>query len=72
MENLSMRLKTLRQGRNLSQIDFAKELGISPRNYQRYEYGQREPSASTLIDFVKFYNVSADYLLRLSDNPTRL
>lgn len=64
---LSERMKTLRKENNLKQEDVAEKLGISLRSYCRYEYGEREPGASLLIRMVEFYQVSADYLLGLSD-----
>ena len=69
MEIGSMRLKELRLSKNLSQIALAKSLEISPRNYQRYEYGEREPTVSTLTAIADFFNVSIDYLVGRTDNP---
>lgn len=67
MEILSVRMKELRKAANLKQTDVADALGISISAYCRYEYGQREPDASTIAAMATFYNVSADYLLGLSD-----
>ena len=67
MEILAERLRFLREQRNLTQADVAKEIGIATFTYQRYEYGEREPSASLLKTLADFYNVSADYLLGRSD-----
>ena len=72
MKSFSERLKELRQNKGMSQIALAKELGVSSRNYQRYEYGEIEAPVSTILAAVNFYNVSADYLLGLSDNPARV
>ena len=67
MEILAERLRFLREQRNLTQADVAKEIGIATFTYQRYEYGEREPSASLLKTLADFYNVSADYLLGRSE-----
>ena len=66
------RLKALRQGKNLSQIALAKDLGVSSRNYQRYEYGEIEAPISVGVALADFFNVSLDYLVGRSDNPQRL
>ena len=72
MEKFSERLKELRQTKGLSQSALAKALGISSRNYQRYEYGEIEAPVSALIAARNYFGVSADYLLGCSDNPQRI
>lgn len=61
------RLKQLRKERNLTQTDLGKVLGIVVSAYGRYELGTTEPDISNLIKLSKFYNVSVDYLLGLTD-----
>lgn len=68
---LSERLKQLRTSQDLSQKQLTTIIGISERNYQRYEYGEREPVASVLIKLADYFNVSIDYLVGRSDDPTR-
>ena len=72
MYSLIDRLDELKVSRNLLQKQVAEGAGIPLRTYQRYENGEREPSASTLVALSDFFNVSIDYLLGLSDNPARL
>lgn len=67
MLDLREKLKELRANKNVSQKKVAEELGISDRNYQRYEYGVVEPSASNLIALADYFNVSIDYLVGRSD-----
>jgi len=43
------------------------KLNIALPTYCRYEYGQREPNATTIAAMAKLYQVSADYLLGLTD-----
>lgn len=69
MTTLNERLKELRAKKGLSQKQISKELNISDRNYQRYEYGTVEPVASTLIALADYFNVSIDYLVGRTDNP---
>lgn len=67
MEILAKRLRFLREQRNLTQADVAKEIGIATFTYQRYEYGEREPSAPLIVAIADFYGVSTDYLLGRSE-----
>lgn len=64
---LAERMKELRIAMDLRQEDAAKELDISMRTYCRYEYGQREPTASVLIRMADFYGVTIDYLVGRAD-----
>lgn len=67
MLKLSERLRSLRKENDLIQADVAKAVGISLKSYCRYESGEREPDASTLVRMADFYDVTADYLLGRSD-----
>lgn len=62
----SNRLKTLRQERDLKQSDIAKYLGVSAQSYSSYENG-REPNYEMLKKLCSLFNVSADWLLGLSE-----
>ena len=68
----SERLKAVRNSKGLMQRDIAEYLSIVPKAYQKYEYGIREPSFEILTKLCQFLEVSADYLLGLSDTPSRL
>lgn len=67
MEILAERLRLLRKERKLTQEEFARFMGLSTGGYQRYELNEREPSASQIVDFSKYFDVSADFLPGLSD-----
>jgi len=67
MEILATRMRILRKAARLSQADVAVKLNIALPTYCRYEYGQREPNATTIAAMAKLYQVSADYLLGLTD-----
>ena len=69
MAELSKRLNELKASRNLMQKQVAEGAGVPLRTYQRYENGEREPSASTLLALAAYFDVSADYLLGRTDNP---
>lgn len=62
------RLKQLRIERNMKLKDVAAALNVTLRSISRYENGTREPSVDLIIQFCKLYDVSADYLLGLTDS----
>lgn len=67
-----MRLKELRQSKNISQLKLAMDLNMNQNSISRYETGVREADYKTLIAFADYFNVSIDYLLERTDNPTFL
>lgn len=62
------RLKQLRFERGLKLKEVAASLNVTVRSISRYEDGTRESSLEMLVKFCKLYDVSADYLLGLTDN----
>lgn len=71
MSNLSERLQELKQSKNLLQKNIAKDTGLSLRAYQYYERGQSDPTSAVLIKLADYFDVSLDYLVGRSDDPTR-
>lgn len=69
MSIFSERLRELRKNKKISQIALAKEVGVSSRVYQDYEYGKREAQMTTLIRMADFFDVSLDYLTGRTDEP---
>ena len=72
MANFNDRLKQLRADKHITQKDIAEYLTISVRAYQHYETGSRYPDFHGVIKLADYFNVSIDYLVGRSDNPTRL
>lgn len=66
------RIRDLREDKDLTQKEMAKAVNCSQQVYSNYELGQRDIPLDILIKLSKFYNVSVDYILGLSDNPKRL
>ncbi len=62
------RLKELRNEKNLFQTDFAKIIGMSQGGYSQYETEVTDIPTSMLKKFARYYNVSIDYILCLTDN----
>lgn len=61
-----MRLRDLREDRDVKQKDVAEYLHIRQNTYSQYENGQRQIPISLLIALAKFYHTSTDYLLGLT------
>ena len=59
----SEHLSALRKERGLLQKDVAEAIGTAVRVYQRYEYGEREPTLSTLVALADFYGITVDELI---------
>ncbi len=62
-------IRNLREDNDYKQRELAEYLNISQNTYSQYETGTIELTASTLIKLSKFYKVSVDYLLGLTENP---
>lgn len=62
------RLRQLRMKSGKSQDEVAKILKISRPAYVSYETGRSKPSRK-LTELSKLFNVSADYIMGLTDNP---
>lgn len=64
-----VRIRNLREDKDLTQKDMAKALNCSQQVYSNYELGQRDIPTEILINLSKFHKVSVDYILNLTDNP---
>ena len=64
------RIRNLREDRDLKQQDLAKLLNCTQACYSNYENGKREPSLGLLVRMSDYFNVSIDYLLGRSNDPT--
>ena len=67
-----MRLKKLRKATNISQQKLAFVLGASQNTISQYERKIREADYEMLIKIADYFEVSIDYLLERTDNPTFL
>lgn len=72
MFNFGERLKQVREGQGLTQKEFAEKIGSTERGIRRYESGDREPAFRVILSILDNIDVSADYLLGRTDNPTVL
>ena len=67
-----IRLRNVREDRDLTQKEMVKALSCSQQVYSNYELGQRDIPTDILIKLSRFYSVSVDYILGISDNPSIL
>lgn len=67
MEYFGMKLRALRQEKKITQKQLAEALGLVTASISSYETGGNYPSAEIIIKLCRFFNVSADYLLGISD-----
>lgn len=71
MLKFSEQLKNLRKSKNLTQKQLAEFIGASERGIQNYEIGIRKPTFDILITLADYFDVSIDYLVGRSNDPTR-
>lgn len=64
------RLRELRLSRELTQADFANAINLGESTISFYESDKRSPDYETLVKIARFFNVSTDYLLCQTDDPT--
>ena len=69
--NFQTRLTNIRRSKGFTQKQVADGIGISEVGLQNYENGRRKPAFDVLISLADFYDVSIDYLVGRSDDPTR-
>ena len=64
------RIRDLREDADLKQRDMAAYLNCSQVCYSHYELGKRDIPTDVLVRLSRYYGVSVDYLLGLTDERT--
>ena len=62
-----MRLKDIREDRDITQQELATYLRISQNTYSQYENGKRQLPIELLIRLADYFDTSTDYILELTD-----
>ena len=66
------RIKEIREDRDIKQKEIAEILQTDQSYYSKYERGLHPMTADQIIILCKFYNLSADYLLGIIDEPRKI
>ncbi|MBQ7217920.1 MAG: helix-turn-helix transcriptional regulator [Ruminococcus sp.] len=61
------KLRLLREDKEINQTKLAQATNMTQRKVSYLECGKYEPSISDIVVLCRYFNVSADYLLGLSD-----
>ncbi len=65
-----LRLKEIRSIKGLTQKQVADALELSTVAIQNYENNRRKPTYDILISMADYFDVSIDYLVGRTDNPS--
>jgi transcriptional regulator with XRE-family HTH domain len=65
--DIGTRIRELRIAQELSQQELADKLGVDRSTIGKYETNTRIPEVKMLIQLAKFFDVSTDFLLGLSE-----
>lgn len=60
---LGIRIAILRISKGWSQVELARQIGVSASAVGMYEQGRREPSLGLLVRLAQEFGVPTDYLL---------
>ena len=72
MTDYRPRLRGVREDRDLTQAEVGKILNKSQQGYNHIEAGRAELKIDDLVKLCQFYNLTADYLVGLSDQPQKI
>ena len=64
---LGERLHQLRKEKGIKQEELGRQLGVSKSTISAYEHGKCQPDFSKLVQIARFFKVTTDYLLGVSD-----
>lgn len=66
---LYKRIRELREDNDLTQAQVAKKMGLYTTRYQTYERGEAKIPAQVVEKLARFYRVTSDYILELTNSP---
>ncbi len=68
---MQLRIRDLREDRDLTQKQIAEMLHCDQSLYSKYERGERPIPLDLLMQLAEFYNTSLDYLTGRTPNPKK-
>ena len=66
------RITDLREDADKTQAEVAKDLNMHITQYRRYEKAETPVTADFIVKIAKYYNVSANYILGLTNKITKI
>ena len=66
------RIRSIREDRDYTQSEIGKVIQKSQQGYNHIEAGRAELKIDDLIRLCRFYNLSADYIIGLTDTPQKI
>lgn len=70
MNTLGERISFLRDNMEMTQIELAEKIGITPMTLAKYTKDLNEPRSSTIARMAQVLNTTSDYIIGLTDNYT--
>ena len=67
---IAERIKILREQENFTQVQLAKQLGITRASVNAWEMGISVPYTQYLVELASIFKVSTDYLLGVNNTAT--
>jgi transcriptional regulator with XRE-family HTH domain len=64
------RIRLLRRSKGVTQTELGQAIGVGKTTISNYETGYSSPDTETLSKMAQYFNVSTDYLLCQTDDPT--
>lgn len=61
MQEIGLKLKSLRKAKKLTQQEVAERFGLSRTTISNYEIGRRKPTINELQAFAEFYGVGLEH-----------
>lgn len=65
------KIRNLREDAELNQTELALAINVTQRKISYIECGKYEPSLSDIVALCKFFGVTADYLLGLTNEKNK-
>ncbi len=70
MNTLGERLSFLRDNMEMTQMELAEKIGITPMTLAKYTKDLNEPRSSTIAKMAQVLNTTSDYIIGLTDDYT--
>ena len=67
--NYRERIRAVREDRDLTQFEIGRIINKSQQGYNHIETGRAELKIDDLVTLCRYYDLSADYLIGLTDIP---